>query len=53
MFQNVSMWARRAVAYPLVFVGAVLTEIAGSLIRVGAWLLDRDDVLKEIEKWNS
>lgn len=49
MFQTVSLTARKAIAYPLVFIGAILTEFAGSLIRLGAWLLDREDVLQQLK----
>lgn len=46
VFQRTSMIARRAVAWPLVFIGYVLTEVAVPFIVVGAWLADHEDAYK-------
>lgn len=40
MFNTVSMFLRRAVAYPLVAFGFMLTMIAEGFIRAGAWLVN-------------
>jgi hypothetical protein len=40
MFQVASLFARRCVSWPLVLLGMGLTQVAGGLIRAGAWLID-------------
>jgi hypothetical protein len=35
-------FGRRCLAWPATILGVVLTEIAGSLLRFAAWLMDYD-----------
>jgi len=47
MFKRIDFWAKRVVAYPLLFVGLALTSIARELIVLGAWLTDNEDLCEE------
>ena len=38
MFSTIDRWVRGCVVVPLVLLGMALTEIAGALITLGAWL---------------
>lgn len=40
MIAAIDFWAKRAIAYPLVFTGWGLNYIAGGLIKLGAWIAD-------------
>lgn len=49
MLKFIDFYARRVVAYPLVLIGYGLTMLAHPFILIGAWLMDREDVLKDLE----
>ena len=36
------MFIRRVFAYPLLYLGMILSELGGCLIRIGAWCIDVD-----------
>jgi hypothetical protein len=42
MIAEIDLFARRCVAWPLVFIGYGLTCLAALLIQAGAWLLNLD-----------
>jgi hypothetical protein len=52
MFKAIDFWARRVIAWLLVLLGAGLNYCAGLLIFSGAWLMDREDILKQFREEN-
>jgi hypothetical protein len=49
ILKTIDWYARRAVAWPLIIAGSLLTGFAGLLIHAGAWLTDNEDLMEEAD----
>lgn len=48
-FDNISMTIRRAVAWPLLWIGIILSQVARGFIVAGAWLTNQESVLRGLD----